>query len=335
MAENSRDMHIDLMRGLCIIAVVLIHTVYHSGTSYTPKSLQNLVLLFDVPVFFFLTGCTISIHPKLDPFKQMLKFITLFFFVCLIGQLLTGSSSLESLLAPITLQSANIKYLKSIKYSYWFVPVYVVSLIYSTIILNYCKKYIRYILLFLIPIYYIYSFISGNVINTYILGYKLQIVLFYIWLILLGFTIYKHDKRKHKVAYILVFILSIGYFIFSSVLGNLNLQKSKFILSFPYAFCSMASIALIMLVKDKFYNKFLSKIGSNAIYYYISQGFGASILFYIVPHMHFARGGKLIVCFAINFLITLILGFIIFKMDKNSNCYINFLIEKIKCIKKS
>lgn len=39
-----RDNVIDSWKGLCVISIILIHTVFHSGASYTPAYLKNLVL---------------------------------------------------------------------------------------------------------------------------------------------------------------------------------------------------------------------------------------------------------------------------------------------------
>lgn len=53
---SERDQTIDFGKGLCILWVINIHTVFWSGESYLPDSLQNLTLWFDVPFFFFTGG---------------------------------------------------------------------------------------------------------------------------------------------------------------------------------------------------------------------------------------------------------------------------------------
>ena len=61
MEPQKRDNYIDFIKGLAVIAVVFIHTVFWSGGSYVPVFWRNLALLFDVPVFFLMTGCALSL----------------------------------------------------------------------------------------------------------------------------------------------------------------------------------------------------------------------------------------------------------------------------------
>ena len=297
--------------------------------------MRELVLLFDVPVFFFLTGCTFSIHPKIDPLKQMLKLITLFFIAAIVGQLLVGKFTMYGTITPLALYSTKIEHFSSFSSSYWFVPVYVVTLLYSTIIINYCKKYVKYVLLILIPIYYIYSFLSGELLNFFVLGYKVQIVMFYIWLMLLGYCVWGKDKKCNVIIYSCIFIFSLAYFVYNLTAPNgVSMQTSKFTLSLPYAIASMASIAFVMLTKNKFRNSFLEKIGSRAIYFYLSQCVGASVLFWIVPHIDLFWAFKFLICFSINLVISLSLGFLFYFIDDNFSNFIVLLRGKIECLKK-
>ena len=61
LKHSERDHYVDFVRGLCALSVVFIHTVFWSGYSYVPEYVRNLSLMFDVPVFFFLAGCSFSI----------------------------------------------------------------------------------------------------------------------------------------------------------------------------------------------------------------------------------------------------------------------------------
>lgn len=51
-----RNNTIDFFRRLAALQVILIHTAFHSGSSYVPAWFQNLTLFVYVPVFFFLSG---------------------------------------------------------------------------------------------------------------------------------------------------------------------------------------------------------------------------------------------------------------------------------------
>ena len=50
-----------------MVNIVLIHTAFWSGQQYIPYWFSNLILLVDVPVFFFLAG---SISLSKYPFKS-------------------------------------------------------------------------------------------------------------------------------------------------------------------------------------------------------------------------------------------------------------------------
>lgn len=65
-----RHKEIDILRGLAMVNIVLIHTAFWSGQQYIPYWFSNLTLLVDVPVFFFLAG---SISLSKYPFKSNLK----------------------------------------------------------------------------------------------------------------------------------------------------------------------------------------------------------------------------------------------------------------------
>ena len=54
--EKRREKAIDFFRGIAILNIIFIHTVFVSGWNYVPDWVRNFSLLFDVPVFFFLAG---------------------------------------------------------------------------------------------------------------------------------------------------------------------------------------------------------------------------------------------------------------------------------------
>lgn len=317
-----RDNVIDSWKGLCVISIILIHTVFHSGASYTPAYLKNLVLLFDVPVFFFLTGCLASIKVDLDPFKQMYKLICLFFFLTLFLELITGYTSLEHILEPLMLKDAYVKSLISVASSYWFVPTYIICLLYLTMITKYANKMIPKILLFIIPIYYLYSWFSGKLINVSTLGISSQIILFYFWLMLLGQQSYNNKKYSSKILWAMCGVTSTILLIFLwHSMPNFSLQNFKFPVKLPYCIGSMISISTIMLIKKEINSKILLFIGNKAIYFYLSQCIGSSLLFYIVPHLNYFWTINLIICFIINIIITLTLGYIFYQTDKNLSAH--------------
>lgn len=63
----------------------------------------------------------------------------------------------------------------------------------------------------------------------------------------------------------------------------------------------------------------LSFVGCNSLYFYMSQGIGASILFYILPFLKFSWQLKMIFAFIINIIASLIIGYLFIWVEKQFN----------------
>lgn len=159
--------------------------------------------------------------------------------------------------------------------SYWFIPVYIICLLYTLLITKYCNKIVKYLFLILVPIYYIYSYCNNSILFINILGQRLQFILYYIWTMLLGFELYQKNNKKLLYLYCLIFISSLSYFFYNLIfVKNFSLEDYKFVVSLPYILCSLASLSFILIFKNKIKSNILSNIGSKAIYMYITQGIG-------------------------------------------------------------
>jgi fucose 4-O-acetylase-like acetyltransferase len=49
---TSRDSFIDNARGVAVLSIIFIHTVFWSGYSYVPEWVRTISLFVDVPLFF-------------------------------------------------------------------------------------------------------------------------------------------------------------------------------------------------------------------------------------------------------------------------------------------
>jgi peptidoglycan/LPS O-acetylase OafA/YrhL len=54
--KPGRDTYIDFVRGLLMLSVIHIHTVWWSLAQFTPDIVRHLAYLVDVPIFFFISG---------------------------------------------------------------------------------------------------------------------------------------------------------------------------------------------------------------------------------------------------------------------------------------
>lgn len=70
---KERNHLIDVLRGITAINIIIIHTVWWSGIGYIPDWVRNIVLLLDVPMFFFLAGWSSSFTKAIHTFKGLLE----------------------------------------------------------------------------------------------------------------------------------------------------------------------------------------------------------------------------------------------------------------------
>lgn len=54
--KSGRDTYLDFVRGLLMLSVIHIHTVWWSLAPFTPDMVRHLAYLVDIPIFFFISG---------------------------------------------------------------------------------------------------------------------------------------------------------------------------------------------------------------------------------------------------------------------------------------
>ena len=82
----KRDLYIDYAKGLATLSIIFIHTAFWSGQFYIKTEFRVLSLLFDVPLFYALSGLTSGGNIE-KTFYRLLKlqitymiFVTVLFF---------------------------------------------------------------------------------------------------------------------------------------------------------------------------------------------------------------------------------------------------------------
>ena len=190
--------------------------------------------------------------------------------------------------------------------SYWFVPVYIIALLVSYMLIKqYSPKKL-------------FTYFTKIEINFYNFNYS---ILFFISCILIG---YLGAMKKYKYLYIVLSLVSILIYLFIYLSKKIVLQDYKFPVGIPYVVASMISLFLILhfFHKSTFLNlkiPILSFVGCNSLYFYMSQGIGASILFYILPFLKFSWQLKMIFAFIINIIASLIIGYLFIWVEKQFN----------------
>lgn len=319
--ESKRNLNIDLYRGIAIINIIAIHTAFWSGGSYTPHWFQSLTLLLDVPYFFYISGRSICFYEG-DLFKTTkvllktwLKWvfsITILAFVFRVIGSEGGVANLKDLFQNyffnVSFQSVAV-----LAGSTWFMPFYFVIIPINQIILAVMSqtkhKYERY------KKWYCSMLLAAFVwviTNHDLFGIN-QYYLFYSFFLMLGVLNSTLSKKIVKRPIQAIFCTCILYVVFCYLLDlpYIILQQSKFPPNLPYLFASMLLIIITVSI-DKYIknpNKCLIHIGQNTIFYFIGQGIGSSLIYFILPRISINIWFlKWLAVFIINLIITIIIS---------------------------
>ena len=267
--HTNRDYALDILRGICVISIVLIHTTFWSGGSYVPQAVQSLSLLIDVPAFFFIAGASQAYAKQINPLPSIWKMIAYFGVAIALYDIYawirTGELSFVATFSALTLHGFSTPLLPVLGGSYWFVPVFCVVGILGGIVLRYVRLRTG-ILAGLVGLgallTYTYVYAGRAEFQGSFFGVGTQYLLFYTALFVLGFCFIKSSNRR---AYSMTFILvgAIG-FIATELFHKLglpagipslsNLQAHKFPPSLPYILASCFSLGLLL-----FFYQYLSK----------------------------------------------------------------------------
>ena len=313
---GEREHYIDLVRGICAVSIVFIHTCFFSGGSYVPMPMRSISLLLDVPAFFFIAGMTRAYIQKDTVLTQLFKLSMVFVLLGLLCDLIDGGVTWASIFRPMFLMGVKVSSLfKGVGSSYWFVPVYACTIILGGVIVKNAERHIPWILL-LIVLAYALAFRGELSFAGYrFLGVGLDRLLFPVAAYLFGYWCQQHiipakSFRRRGFALLLAVVACIVYYLCFLHTGDrvYNLQSNKFpAFKLPYIAASCLSMAgIIFFAGNALRNRFFEHIGRNAIFYYAGQGVSSSCLFFISPYIRLEWGIKLPIMFAINLALAII-----------------------------
>ena len=192
---EERNYYIDVLKGIAIISVIFIHTVFSYGDEpiYVPSWFSNFTLLFEVPIFFFLAGWTYSYTKSNKSYLKSLiitqikymVFITLVFLAIAIIdniQLVTDSNiSLTNLICCFFHQYTVTEPLGEVSGALWFFKIYFFITLLGSTLIKFVKPNIKigimiicFISLFLI------TFVKP-IIGVINIGIELSYIIFYLF----------------------------------------------------------------------------------------------------------------------------------------------------------
>lgn len=282
----NRDKTLDYLRGLAIIQVVLVHILYWLGIfSGGYLAIAKSFLLFEMPIFFFVTGAVNGLGKQqkyrtfcIKRVKGLLIPYYIYSFVCILISIayyilhneLSIKLIIKLLLSWIVPLDHQIMPLPYFTWAIWFIPVYIISIILFPAIKSAVLKFGEGIIITLILVFACIEIVC-RLINksTSFEGYGtyvytaldiIQKTSFYLIFMGLGVLYPRIKTRSRKSVIIATTILIVSIILSLSCkifFGNtLDMQSNKFPPNHMFLFYSFIVLSFLYIVKpliDKVY----------------------------------------------------------------------------------
>ena len=355
----KRDLYIDFAKGLATLSIIFIHTAFWSGQFYIPAEVRVLSLVFDVPLFYALSGITSGNNLE-KTFYRLLKlqitymiFVTLLFFADylfkVIGLNFFGAESLQqfysifgSKYVPLSIsaepqwQNLGNWYLHSytnadtfpvVMGSFWYLKVYFILAVFGVLILKFFPGHIRWFIALCFGLTLIF-----NLFPQYYPGGQVGYVAFYLGLFLVAHLLRGHRLSGKTIAFLYGIFFTVLLILYwnNGIELFMKMNKAKFPPRLLYIFwCSFSIITLFA-----FYNRlkiskdnFVTYIGKNAIFFYFAQGISSSLMYFLVVPMKDLLPWYvlMVIIFAVNVVIAVALAEILKAADRKGWQILEFL----------
>lgn len=309
---GGRDGFVDWFKGLIILWVVHIHTVFWSGYAYLPELARQVTLLIDIPVFFFISGYLSRPRPFFSALYKMVKqFARLYATYLIISFLLLGGLILtktlsgggaDNVAAAVTSmldvepKGALWEIIRVYGGSLWFLRVYLSMLVVVPLFLGIRSMFnIRYQLLIFILLFA--TLLSRGYADQDFLFSSYAFVSFYLFFFLLGVIYRSAEDHVQGDMIVLSFIVSVALcvMIFSFDQQHLPLQKYKFPPTIQYLVYSLPLVHLFVVLKRYLpaivYNgtgktaRLFRWCGRQVFIIFLMQGVACSIPYFFMHHL--------------------------------------------------
>ncbi|MBD8348894.1 acyltransferase family protein [Dysgonomonas sp. HGC4] len=280
----QRDYFIDVIKGITIINIVIIHTIYHSGGEF-PVFLKNFVLLADVPIFFLCSGLTSSGNIKktiIRLFKLQLSFMLFISIVFIISSIYTQDVSWGLFFDNISHDYKTMPPFHSVNYSLWYIKAYFIIAVIGSIIIHFASTKLRIdIILSILFLGILYSSFQGYILDSI----YISIINFYLFIFLLGFRLKDINISKQVFSGTILIVLFCLFFWFFIANQSKLIQIYKFPPHIIYLLISAVGLSTIIFLRRKVKispkNIFIYP-GRNSLFFYFAQGIGGSLTLGVV-----------------------------------------------------
>lgn len=310
----KRDLYIDFAKGLATLSIIFIHTAFWSGQFYIPAEVRVFSLVFDVALFYALSGITSGANIE-KTFYRLLKlqitymiFVTFLFFMdyffkifglnffslewlqnfySTFGSKYTINSistfpQWENLGNWYLHQYTNADTFPVVMGSFWYLKVYFILTVFGVLILRFFPKHINWFIALCVALTLLFN-IFPEIYPDGQVGY----VAFYLAVFLIGNRM-KGKKIPAKMIPVLYALVAAALIWMFWYYGNeifYKINRNKFPPKIPYITWAMFSLVTLFV----FYNRlkisaesFVTYIGKNAIFFYFAQGISSSLVYFLV-----------------------------------------------------
>lgn len=332
--KQTRNHYVDFLRGVAMINIVFIHTVFWSGSSYIPAIMRSLSLILDVPFFFFLSGLISSnkivlaktLHQMLAVYKKYTFFLLFYFGILIVIGLGIGrwdGVTASNLYQSFFFMCSKNTLLPGVYYSSWFLPTYFAVIPIGSLLLWLVqnsaedKQQRNHTLREIFAVVFLgllYTWVSGKT-----FAFLSTTTLFYLIFFLLG-VFCKNYKIEHLRTAVILLTLDVclikGFGRYFGWDISASMQAMKFPPNVVWLLYSLIMIIIALWVRGipvGEENPFC-KIGRNSLWFYFCQGISGSALYYIAPRVTWPWYFKLPVMYAINLALAIVLVFVVERL---------------------
>ncbi len=358
----NRDLYIDFAKGLATLSIIFIHTAFWSGQFYIPAEVRVFSLVFDVALFYALSGITSGSNIE-KTFYRLLKlqitymiFVTFLFFLDYFFKVfgLTffslewlqnfystfGSKYATTNISTVPQwenlgnwylhQYTNADTFPVVMGSFWYLKVYYILTVFGVLILRFFPKHMNWFIGICIALTLIFN-IFPSIYPAGQVGY----VAFYMTVFLVANKM-RGKKIPTNIIPLLYGIVAAALIWMFWFYGNeifFKINKNKFPPQTPYIIWSLFSLVTLFV----FYNRlkitkenFVTYIGKNAIFFYFGQGISSSLVYFLVVPMKESMPWwiLMILIYGINIVLAFIISAGLKKIDELGWKILEFLRRK-------
>ncbi len=310
----NRDLYIDFAKGLATLSIIFIHTAFWSGQFYIEPQVRVFSLVFDVALFYALSGITSGNNLEKTLYRLLklqityMIFVTFLFFLDYsfkvfgltffsLEWLQNFYSTFGAKYSALSISSSpqwqnlgnwylheytNADTFPVVMGSFWYLKVYYILTVFGVLILKFFPKHINWFLglCILLTLFF-------NIFPEYYPSGQVGYVAFYMSVFLIGHKM-RGKTVPTKIIPLLYGIVALAlvwmfWYFGSDIFYKIN--KQKFPPKLPYIIWSLFSLTTLFVLYNRLkINKenIITYIGKNAIFFYFGQGMSSSLVYFLV-----------------------------------------------------